>query len=755
MKILFVGAGYPPGARGGTEIHMRDLAQALRGRGHELSVFCREGDAARPDYAVRDEVVDGVAVRRVNYAFRDASDFAFIHENPRFDALFAEHLSTTRPDLVHFHHLTCLSTSLLDVARRAGAPTVMTLHDFWTVCPRGQRITAALERCETLDRTQCAPCLTRLWPHFTITPETLGALDERLRARLDGVDLLISPSEEHRRKMLEFGLDPARHVVVAHGLASEGLAAARRPRTELRRVGFIGSVIPSKGVHVLVEAFRRAAVPGLTLDLYGDVLNFHGDVGYGERLRSAAGDAPVVLRGGYDPEALPGILRDLDLLVVPSLWRESFCLTAREAFLAGVPVLASRLGGLAEAFVDGEGGRFFAPGDVAELALRLRELATDDGAFRALAQKIPAVRTLASCAAETEARYASVVAARASASPPAPRTGASVAAAAATAEGRPYATVFIPTWNGGPLFETVLDKVLAQKTPFPFEVLVIDSGSRDGTVEAIKRRPAVRLIEIPNTEFNHGLTRNRAVREARGEIVALLTQDAEPYDDGWLARLVSNFDDPEVAGAYCHQHPRPDCNPFQRDRLRGWTKESGAPEVRRLADPAAWDRMHPYDRYRLAAFDDVASCVRKSAMETLPFAKRQFGEDVEWGKRAILAGKKIVMDPGAVVIHSHDSPVMYEFKRVYLDHQNLNDLFGLRTIPRAWMTAWFSFRYFWSLLPAVWRDDRSLAYRALWTLKLPLYAFTQNLAQYLGAKSAQWKREGRMEFLDRWLRKAV
>ena len=89
--------------------------------------------------------------------------------------------------------------------------------------------------------------------------------------------------------------------------------------------------------------------------------------------------------------------------------------------------------------------------------------------------------------------------------------------------------------------------------------------------------------------------------------------------------------------------------------------------------------MHPFERYRLIAFDDVASCVRKSVMRDIPFEKRQFGEDIAWAKQALLAGWKIVNDPGAVVIHSHNSPVLYEFRRVFLDHQNIHDLVGLHT----------------------------------------------------------------------------
>jgi rhamnosyltransferase len=420
-----------------------------------------------------------------------------------------------------------------------------------------------------------------------------------------------------------------------------------------------------------------------------------------------------------------------------------------------------------EAFEDGKGGVRFRAGDPADLHQKLWQLADDPARYQQLAASIPEVRELEPCARETAGIYEVVRSKKADASPSDGRAGArrfgaqavftasEAGGAGAGAPGDPYATVFIPTWNGGPLFERVLDKVLAQKTPFAYEVLVIDSGSHDDTVEAVRRRPEVRLIEIPNTEFNHGLTRNRAVREARGEIVALLTQDAEPLDDRWLARLVSNFADPRVAGAYCHQLPRPDCNPFQRDRLRGWTKESGPPVVKELREPARLEDLHPFERYRLIAFDDVASCVRKSVMERIPFEKRQFGEDIAWAKQAVLAGWKIVNDPGAVVIHSHNSPVLYEFRRVFLDHQNIHDLVGLHTIPKWWMVPLFSVKALFHLAPVVWRDDRGVLGKLWWTLKTPLYAFTQNLAQYLGAKSVRWKREGRYEWFDHVMRRGI
>ncbi len=314
----------------------------------------------------------------------------------------------------------------------------------------------------------------------------------------------------------------------------------------------------------------------------------------------------------------------------------------------------------------------------------------------------------------------------------------------------PHVTVFIPTWNGGPLFEEVLRELKAQETPFDFEILCIDSGSTDGTVERIERH-GLRLIRIPNHEFNHGLTRNRAIREARGELVVLTVQDATPASRDWLVTMVSNFADPEVAGVYCNQLPRPDCSPFLRARLANWVKGGGTPIVRRVASPEVfWKELSPLDRYWAIAFDNVASVVRRSIALRHPFQERRFGEDVTWAKGAVLAGFKIVMEPRVAVVHSHRNSVWYEFRRAYLDNQNLHDLVGIRFVKTLREVAQYSALSARQLFEVVWSDATlGLPERLLWTLRVIPFAFTQNLGQYLGALSNVHGRRGLWKLWDR------
>jgi rhamnosyltransferase len=312
------------------------------------------------------------------------------------------------------------------------------------------------------------------------------------------------------------------------------------------------------------------------------------------------------------------------------------------------------------------------------------------------------------------------------------------------------ATLLVPTWNAGREFPEILRHMREQRSDCSF-------GSTDGTVQFLRGQP-VRLIEIPNSEFNHGLTRNLGIREARGEIVVLATQDARPADAHWMQRLVDCFADPRVAGAYSRQIPRPDANPFIRDRLQGWMAADQAPRVQAVRDRAEFAALPPLEKLARVAFDNVSSSVRRSVALDIPFRERRFGEDLDWAHRVLLAGHTIVYEPRSRVVHSHNNSMWYELKRVYLDHQNLHRLFGVHTIPRPRDLVWCTVGGARHLLRVVAEDPSlgPLARLRWWGEAIP-YSFSQNLAQFLGARSVSGLRDGRRLYrgLDRLLRSGV
>ena len=318
-------------------------------------------------------------------------------------------------------------------------------------------------------------------------------------------------------------------------------------------------------------------------------------------------------------------------------------------------------------------------------------------------------------------------------------------------------TVFIPTWNAGPEFPGILRAILGQQIDRPMEVLVIDSGSTDGTVELLRRQP-VRLIEIPQSEFNHGLTRARAVGEATGDLVAFVTQDARPSDPHWLQRLVDCFDDPVVAGAYSCQLPRPDANPFIKHRLSQWAASQTERRIQHVESPEVFEALAPLEKLGRVAFDNVSSAVRRRDALEIPFRRRQFGEDIDWARRVVLAGRSIVFEPGSKVVHSHNRSIWYEFKRVYLDHQNLQRQFGVMTLPRRQDILICSRMAIAELRGIVDQaEDLGPLARVWWKLKAVPFGFTQNLAQFLGARSVLKLERGSLAYrlLDWVLRRGV
>ncbi|HKD99770.1 MAG TPA: glycosyltransferase family 4 protein [Planctomycetota bacterium] len=415
-RILLVNPFTLPESVGGVQIHLDLLARELRQRGHEVAMFRNDSsDPTAAEFSLRLAKHDGMRLHGVTYRWSDFDDgFHRLLTNPSIDRAFAEVLESERPDVVHAHGLTCLSSTMLEEAKRRGARVGLTLHDFWMGCPRGQRITRQLDLCRTIDRKRCVPCLHGMWPQLFGDEETgladLRDYDARIRRALAAPDFLVTPSEYHRRMYIrEWGLRDDRIHAVAPGLDPAPFAGLRRVASSRFRVGFIGSVIPSKGIHVLIDAVNRLPPEACVVKVHGEATPWHERTDYVSELRAKIRpDHPVELAGRYASEALPSLLAHLDVLVVPSLWFESYCLTIREGFLANVPVIASRLGPMADAIEDGVTGLLFEPGNAADLERCLRRVMDDARLRNDLARAPKSVPTIAETAERLLELYLSV-----------------------------------------------------------------------------------------------------------------------------------------------------------------------------------------------------------------------------------------------------------------------------------------------------------------------------------------------------------
>jgi rhamnosyltransferase len=243
----------------------------------------------------------------------------------------------------------------------------------------------------------------------------------------------------------------------------------------------------------------------------------------------------------------------------------------------------------------------------------------------------------------------------------------------------PLVSIVLPTRNGAGTLPSLLDGLSRQRGEFECEIIAIDSGSTDGTVELLRQR-ADRLVTIAPDSFDHGMTRNLGIENSRGSLIVLLVQDAMPASETWLAELIAPFIDENVAGTFARQVPRPEASAITRHYHHGWVAASETP--RDLAiDAAEFSHLHPMERYLRCTFDNVCSCIRRSVWQRHRFRPTSIAEDLEWAREVLLAGHRLVYAPKAVVMHSHDRPARYELVRTYVLHRRLYELFQLRTIP--------------------------------------------------------------------------
>ena len=297
-------------------------------------------------------------------------------------------------------------------------------------------------------------------------------------------------------------------------------------------------------------------------------------------------------------------------------------------------------------------------------------------------------------------------------------------------------SIVIPTLNAGPEFEELLERVSVQEGDFDREILVVDSGSTDGTVE-LARRYGATVHQIPKTEFDHGATRNLGISLARGEYVALTVQDAAPLDERWLATMVENLEHDEyVAGVYSRQIPREESSALTRVLINDLATASLERREQFAESPERYRKMPPRKRRRLALFDDVSSCLRRSVWEELPYEKTDFGEDIRWGKRVVEAGYKIVYEPRSAVFHSHERGAIYDLKRYYMDQRVLLELFELELVPnlaRLLLAIFRSSVHLYRLL----RQDKELTVRGTPHLAwlAVKYAIPAQVGNYLGVRS--------------------
>lgn len=302
----------------------------------------------------------------------------------------------------------------------------------------------------------------------------------------------------------------------------------------------------------------------------------------------------------------------------------------------------------------------------------------------------------------------------------------------------PSVTVSVLTYDGEKYLDRLLTAVEGQDYGGEVDILVVDSGSTDGTLDIVAAHPSVRLHRIPNSEFGHGRTRNLVAELAAGEIVAYLTHDAVPASSSWLRELVYPFvDDSRIAAVVGKQVPRADAPPILRYDIERVFERLG-PDYALTVVTGPGDPADPAGRAAAAFYSDANSAARRSVLrDVVPYRDVAYAEDQLFARDVLDAGLRKAYAPRAVVEHSNDVTFRTFGSRIHADLIGLRQI-GTAIAPvsrRAALAQWIK----WSATDALAIvSDRRLraASKAYWLLVNPWFHAVKWSAYRRASRSA-------------------
>lgn len=449
MKILQIVHSLPFLNQAGTEMYTYELASELSKR-HQVYIFSRNCDIKQEEYEITKKVINGMVIYLVNNTFRQCDSFEMYYENDEIDKRFAELLDEIAPDIVHIQHLVFLSIGLIKKIKDRGVPIVFTLHDYWLMCPRWHILKKDLTLCKKAFSSnfdqECSNCISemfnikrgtkraylfskKLLPAFALNwlkriyfrcaqkmsdgEANINRLKERnykIKTVLSNIDYFIAPSEYLQNRFIQFGIPPGKIESLRHGLNSGLFTDTQKVKTDKIRFTFIGTILPAKGLHTLIEAFNRMDGKKAELRIFGRLHSYVGFEYYLPYLKRKITNNNIRLMGEFSHLEIAKIFKETDVVVVPSIWNENCPLIIQEAFFSKTPVIASRIGGIPELIKDGINGLLFKPGDVNELQQKLQYIINNPDVLEKFQENIPKVKCIEDNAKEIEGIYSKLIA---------------------------------------------------------------------------------------------------------------------------------------------------------------------------------------------------------------------------------------------------------------------------------------------------------------------------------------------------------
>lgn len=419
MRILIALHGFPPTHTAGAERQAERMAHWLIQHDFDVEVFAIENVKSK---TVQLETADenGLLVHRLSYDLgKDGGSFRNLYDHPNVVQALTDVLVTKPFDLVHIISGYLLGSGAINAIRSLHIPVIVSPMEYWFLCDHLNLIQSTGELCSGPESDQkCARCLLEMKRRYRIPAQIAAPLAnsfwkiglnlpfgehmiedvrerrQQLSSALNAADMVICNSRFLISKFNEFGFDTEHYHYLRQGLAATPQQTPRaRPEGSLR-VGYIGQIKHHKGVDLLINAVIRLLKDGhpVSLDLWGGE---SAEPEYSQHLRQQSQPYPSIRWNGvYTGNQVWDILANFDLLVVPSRWYENSPNVILEAHHSHLPVVATRLGGMAEMVQHETNGLLFQLNSVDDLYKQLRRFFTEPDLHDRLQSGITPARTI-------------------------------------------------------------------------------------------------------------------------------------------------------------------------------------------------------------------------------------------------------------------------------------------------------------------------------------------------------------------------
>lgn len=412
MKILQVLHQFLPNHLGGIEIYVKNLSNELVHLGKKVWVFSAPGHILW-DPIETESIVDGLKIIHVaNKAGYKEEYFSFFKtfKNHSVLTIFDRVLTEFQPDIIHVHHTVYLSGEMVFLAKKRGIPIVITVHDFWFLCHKLHLLTRHGNQCSgPQNGARCALCLGRGNDSIQRWIKSLLYLIPLLyRTRyqikaLKSADVIIIPALFIKKILAPYFPEHLNRVIhIPYGIPYTQSLFVPLKLSDSIRFGYLGSIKRHKGVHLLIDAFNSLDRNKSTLHIHGNITTDKSN--YQEWVKNHPNEN-IFFNGPYENQRVGEILKDIDVLVVPSIWRETGPMVILEALASKTPVIAPKLGGMAELVRDGENGLLFEPCNVSSLKNTLQSVLDNPSVIETLNSRLDKTHSLESNATKIMGIY--------------------------------------------------------------------------------------------------------------------------------------------------------------------------------------------------------------------------------------------------------------------------------------------------------------------------------------------------------------